>query len=54
MPTYDYYCKKCDREFSLTRSIGEHEKAKTTCPKCKSKSVAQLITGFSTVTSRKS
>jgi len=54
MPTYDYYCKKCKREFSVIRSIREHEKAKTSCPECKGKNVTQLVSPFTAITSKKS
>jgi putative FmdB family regulatory protein len=54
MPTYDYQCEKCNKSFSRTMKISEYEKAKTKCPKCKSAKVKQRITGFQTITSRKS
>ncbi|NTW16310.1 MAG: zinc ribbon domain-containing protein [Syntrophaceae bacterium] len=54
MPTYEYLCEACKKEFSLIQSFSEHEKGKVTCPKCKSKKVKQLISLFTTKTSRKS
>ena len=54
MPTYDYYCKKCGKAFSVSRSIRDHEKAKSACPKCKGKNVTQLVSQFTAITSRKS
>jgi len=54
MPTYDYKCKKCGKEFSTMMTITEHDKAKPTCPGCGSKSVKQLFSPFSAITSKKS
>ena len=54
MPTYEYRCDGCKREFSTIQSIREHEKTKVTCPKCKSKKVRQQISIFTAKTSRKS
>ncbi len=54
MPTYDYHCDKCGKNFSLLLTIGEHDKAKVSCPKCKSKKVSQRIAGFTAITSKKS
>ena len=55
MPTYDYHCKKCKKDFSVIRSLKEHEKGKAACPKCESRrQVAQLVSNFTTITSRKS
>jgi putative FmdB family regulatory protein len=54
MPTYEYHCEACKKEFSLIQSFSEHEKGKVTCPKCKSKKVKQLISLFTAKTSRKS
>ena len=54
MPTYEYLCKACKKEFSLIQSFSEHEKGKVACPKCKSKQVKQLISLFMAKTSRKS
>jgi putative FmdB family regulatory protein len=52
MPTYEYLCKACKKEFSLIQSFSEHEKGKVACPKCKSKQVKQLISLFMAKTSR--
>jgi len=35
MPIYEYLCKKCDKSFTLTMSISEHEKKTVQCPDCK-------------------
>jgi putative FmdB family regulatory protein len=54
MPVYDYRCDKCGDLFSLTRTIQEHEKTKTRCPKCKSTRVSRRFTSVSVKTSKKS
>ena len=54
MPTYEFRCKKCKKEFSAILSLREYEKGKVSCPKCKGKQVQQLISHFMTKTSRKS
>jgi putative FmdB family regulatory protein len=54
MPTYEYFCEACKKEFTSILSIREHDKAKVTCPKCKSKKVKQRISLFTAKTSRKS
>jgi putative FmdB family regulatory protein len=54
MPTYEYQCQECRKEFSLIMSIGEHGKKKPACPKCDSKKVQQQVSTFQAVTSKKS
>jgi putative FmdB family regulatory protein len=54
MPHFEYECRKCGRKFSVTMSIGDHDKKKVQCPKCKSESVKQLIEPFFVTTSKKS
>jgi len=54
MPTYEYLCEKCKKNFSLLLSFTEHEKKKIRCPKCKSTKIKQQISSFQTVTSKKS
>lgn len=54
MPTYEFVCEKCDKNFVLTIKISEYEKKKFQCPKCKSTKVKQRISSFQTITSKKS
>jgi putative FmdB family regulatory protein len=54
MPTYSFKCKKCSRKFQEILSFREHSEGKRKCPKCGSKSVAQLLEGFYAKTSKKS
>ncbi len=54
MPTYEYQCMACKKQFALVQTIAEHDKGNVACPKCKKKKSRQLISSFQTVTSRKS
>jgi len=54
MPTYSFQCKKCGRKFQEILSFREYGEGKRKCPKCGSKSVAQLLEGFYAKTSKKS
>jgi putative FmdB family regulatory protein len=54
MPTYSFQCKKCGKRFQEILSFREYEGRKRKCPKCGSKSVAQLLDGFTPKTSKKS
>jgi len=54
MPIYDYICKECKKLFSLTMTMGGHDKARVACPKCKSRKVEQQLAAFFAVTSKKS
>lgn len=54
MPSYDYRCPKCEKEFTVSISIGEHDAGKVKCPKCGENKVEQLITAFLVKTSKKS
>ena len=54
MPTYAFVCESCKKSFSLRLKVSEYEKKKISCPKCKGKKVAQQITSFQTITSKKS
>jgi putative FmdB family regulatory protein len=54
MPTYEYRCEKCAKNFSVTMHIEDHDKGGITCPECKGTSVVQLYTDFYAKTSKKS
>lgn len=54
MPTYAYHCEKCGETFERVETMAEHEKAKPSCPKCKSKKVTRTPSPFIAKTSRKS
>ncbi|PIW69124.1 MAG: zinc ribbon domain-containing protein [Ignavibacteriales bacterium CG12_big_fil_rev_8_21_14_0_65_30_8] len=55
MPSYEFKCNKCKKKFSLQLSISDYTQKKSfACPKCKSKSVDRIFSGFTAVTSKKS
>ncbi len=54
MPTYEFYCEKCRKAFSVVISISDYEKRKYACPKCKGRQLRQHISSFQTITSKKS
>ena len=54
MPTYDYACKECKKSFTVTMTMGDHDKARVVCPKCKSRKVEQRYGTVFTITSKKS
>ena len=54
MPLYEYLCKKCDKTFTITMTIGEHDKKRVQCPGCKSTRVTPQFQSFYAKTSRKS
>ncbi len=54
MPTYEYLCAKCGKEFTCIMSLKEYEAGQVSCPKCKSTEVKQQMSHFMPKTSRKS
>ena len=54
MPTYEFECKNCRKNFTLKMKIAEHEKKKFVCPECDSNKVKKKLTAFQTKTSSKS
>jgi putative FmdB family regulatory protein len=54
MSQYVFHCRDCNKEFTRDLHMADREKAEVTCPHCGSKRVEQLVSAFSTVTSRKS
>lgn len=54
MPTYEYECKACGNQFSVTKSVEKHAREKVRCPKCDSKDVKQVIEPVFVTTSKKS
>jgi putative FmdB family regulatory protein len=54
MPTYEFFCAKCKKSFSVILSLAEYEKKKYACPTCKGKELNQQISSFQTITSKKS
>lgn len=57
MPTYEFRCQKCGKDFEVVMSISEYEKKKKegfTCEGCGSPEVVQQIAAFQVQTSKKS
>jgi len=54
MPTYDYRCNECKKQFSRTMSIKEHDTKRVKCPKCSSSKVSQQLGKIYAQTSKKS
>lgn len=54
MPTYEFLCQKCGKEFSLIMSMKERETQKVNCPHCGAAEVTQQLSSVITKTSRKS
>jgi putative FmdB family regulatory protein len=53
MPTYEYRCRACENVFDRVEPLAEHGVKMPQCPKCKSKSVEQVLTPFFAKTSSK-
>ena len=54
MPTYEYRCQQCGRRFEKVMSFTEHGKRpKHPCPRCGSRKVQQVPSGFQAVTGKK-
>lgn len=54
MPTYEYRCKDCGKQFERVERLFEHETNHPECPGCGSKKVEQVMSIFSAKTSKKS
>lgn len=54
MPSYEFVCKECKKTFTLTLSLEAYERARKTCPKCKSRKVEQKPAAFYAVSAKKS
>lgn len=54
MPTYEYHCRTCGDAFSVRERIADHDPDRVICPKCQSKDVERVISGFYARVARKS
>lgn len=54
MPLYEFLCRKCGAEFSLTMTMKERETATLKCEKCSAREVEPLLASFFAKTSKKS
>ena len=54
MPTYEYVCDKCGKEFTVVEGMQAHRGTPPACPTCKSKSTRQVMSAFYANTIKKS
>jgi putative FmdB family regulatory protein len=55
MPTYEYFCHRCEQTFSADMHIAEHDRDLPECPSCHRKDqVEKRLSTFTAVTSHKS
>jgi putative FmdB family regulatory protein len=55
MPSYEYVCRDCKKDFMIFLSLKELEaKPRVICPHCESDNVAKKFTAFFAKTDRKS
>jgi len=53
MPTYDFHCAKCKKDFTLTLTLKQREKGKIKCPSCSSSAkVRPIFSSFVAKTSK--
>ncbi len=55
MPSYEYACRDCKKDFTVYLSIREFEvKPNIKCPYCESNNITRKFSGFFAKTSKKS
>jgi len=54
MPHYEYACKACNKAFTKTLSMREHDAGMPACPHCGSHDIQHRWSTFSAVTAKKS
>jgi putative FmdB family regulatory protein len=54
MPTYEYRCRSCHETFVVHERISQYQAGSVVCPKCRSREVERLMSGFYAKTPRKS
>ena len=54
MPSYEFFCEKCNKEVTLTLTISERDRGEYKCPGCGGKTLQPLMGAFFSKTSRKS
>jgi len=52
MPSYEYYCRQCDRTFTVHMSLKDHETEEVRCVYCQGTQVEQVLTSFVAVTNK--
>jgi putative FmdB family regulatory protein len=54
MPTYEFLCQKCQKEFTITMTIRERGETQPACPACGSTELEPRFSSVFAKTSRKS
>jgi putative FmdB family regulatory protein len=54
LPSYEFICVECGREFMLVLSVREFERRDLSCPQCRSKMIESRVAACQVITSRKS
>ena len=55
MPLYEFFCKRCKKQFQEVMHVEEHDKGVAVCPSCRKKDeVERRMSVFHAVTPRKS
>ena len=57
MPTYEFLCQKCQKDFVFSSSVSEYERKKAEgfqCPECGSSEVVREMSSFQVKTTKKS
>ena len=54
MPTYDYHCVDCEKDFFVIQHISELGTSQPECPECKSTNVERVFGNVMVKTKKKS
>ncbi len=55
MPVYEFFCRRCKKEFAAAMHVPEHDRDVVECPDCHRKDrVEKRLSTFTPVTSHKS
>ncbi len=55
MPVYEFFCRRCEKEFAAEMHVSEHDHGVAKCPACRRKDkVEKRLSTFTPVTSHKS
>lgn len=46
MPTYEYECKKCNKQFTVFQKSSSQKNEEVSCPYCKTKDIERIISSF--------
>jgi len=54
VPTYEYVCGKCGKEFTVVETMSDHAGRSPACPRCRSRRTRRVLTAFYAKTIKKS